>query len=136
MSSESVPREFPMKEEVSAISSERGYGLPVDTNDVTAALESTRLLRLALNTLWNQLPGDLDQADLVRDALEAIHDRINEVESVGLRRYGIAEHYLIIRPVSLVSLPPPQTLEKITAAVRTLAELGMLAGQNDALERE
>jgi hypothetical protein len=118
------------------VSSERGYGLPVDTDGVTAALESTRLLRLALNSLWNQLPGDLNQAGPVQDALKSIHDQINEVETADLRRYGIAEHYLIIRPVSLVSPPPPHIMEKITAAVRTLAELGMLAGQSDALERD
>ena len=118
------------------MSNERGYGVPVDTDGVSPALESTRLLRLALNTLWNELPDDLNHAGPVRDALESIHDRINEVETADLRRYGIAEHYLIIRPVSLVSPPPPQTMEKITAAVRTLDELGMLAGQNDALDRD
>ena len=108
------------------MSSERGYGVPVDTDGVSPALESTRRLRLALNILWDELPGDLNLAGPVQDALKTIHDRINEVETADLLRYGIAEHYLIIRPVSLVSPPPPQTLEKITAAVRTLAELGML----------
>ena len=118
------------------MSSERRYALPVDTDDVSSALESTRLMRLALNTLWDELPGDLNAAGPVRDALGSIHDRINKDEAAALRRWGLAEHYLIIRPVSPVSPPPPQVMEKITAAVRTLAELGMLAGQNDALYRE
>ncbi len=35
------------------MSSERGYGVPADAEDVSAALESTRILRLALNVLWD-----------------------------------------------------------------------------------
>ena len=116
-------------------SSERGDGAPVDTDEVTAALESTRRLRLALNMLWDELPNDMTTGP-VHDLLTSIHDRINKIESAGLRTWGIAEHYLIIRPVSPVSLPPPQIMDKITAAVRTLAELGMLAQQNDADYRE
>jgi hypothetical protein len=94
------------------------------------------VLRLALNVLWNGLPNDMSAEGTVRDAMENIHDRINQVEAAELRTWGLAEHYLIIRPVSLVSPPQPETLEKITAAVRTLAGLGMLAGQNDAGYRE
>jgi hypothetical protein len=118
------------------MSSEGGYGVPVDTDDVSSALESTRLLRLALNVLWDGLPSDMSMTGPVRDALESIHDRLNQVEAGGLRRYGLAEHYLIIRPISPVNPPPTEIMEKITAAVRTLAELGMLAGQNDALYRK
>jgi hypothetical protein len=71
------------------MSSERGYGVPVDTDGVSSALESTRRLRLALNILWDELPDELNLAGPVRDALESIHDRINEVETAGLRRYGL-----------------------------------------------
>jgi hypothetical protein len=102
------------------MSSERGYGAPVNTEDVSSSLESTRLMRLALNVLWNELdelPGQMT-TEPVHDALASIHDRVNEIESASLRRSGRAEHYLIIRPVSPVSPPPPQIMEKITAAVR------------------
>jgi hypothetical protein len=118
------------------MSDEREYGVPVDTDDVSSALESTRLLRLVLNVLWDELPNDMSTAGPVRDALESILSRINQVEAAGLRTWGLAEHYLIIRPVSPINPPPPETLENITAAVRTLAGLGMLAGQADALYRE
>jgi len=117
-----------------AVRGNHGYGVPVDTDEVSSALESTRL-RLALNVLWDALPNGMS-AGPVRDALETTHDQINETESAELRRLGLAEHYLIIRPVSPISPPPPQIMEKIAAAVRTLAELGMLAGQNDAAYRE
>jgi hypothetical protein len=118
------------------MNSQRGYGVPVDTDEISSALESTRLLRLALNVLWDGLPNDMSAAGPVRDAMETIHSRINEIEATSLRTWGLAEHYLIIRPVSPVSPPPPETMEKIATAVRTLAELGMLAGQNDASYRE
>jgi hypothetical protein len=120
------------------MSSERGYGVSVNTDDVSSSLESTRLLRLALNVLWhglNELPAGMTP-ESVTDALHSIHDQINKIESAGLRRTGQAEHYLIIRPISPASPPPPETMEKITTAVRTLTELGMLAGQNDAAYRD
>ena len=56
------------------MSNERGYGVPVDTDGVSPALESTRLLRLALNTLWDELPDDLNRAGPVRAAADSIHD--------------------------------------------------------------
>jgi hypothetical protein len=120
------------------MSSGRGYGVPVDIEHVSSALESTRLMRLALNVLWNgldELPDDTTSGP-AGDALASIHDRINTIESTNLRRFGQAEHYLVIRPISPASPPPPEIMEKITAAVRTLAELGMLAGQNDACYRD
>ena len=112
-------------------SSDREYGVPVDTDEVSSALESTRMLRLALNVLWDGLPNGMSTGP-IRDALETIHDQISEAESADLRRFGLAEHFDIVRPVSPVSPPPPQVTDNITAAVRTLAEKGMLAGQNDA----
>jgi hypothetical protein len=120
------------------MSSERGYGVPVDMDRISSGLESARVLRLALNVLWDSLdslPPDADSGP-VGDALKSVHDRINVIEADGLRLSGHAEHYLVIRPISPVSPPPPETMEKITGAVRTLAELGMLAGQNDAAYRQ
>ena len=61
---------------VQPISSERGYGVPVDTDEVSSTLESARLLRLALNVLWDGLPNDMTTGP-VGDALESIHNRIN-----------------------------------------------------------
>jgi hypothetical protein len=120
------------------MSSKQGYGVPVNTDGVSSTLESTRRLRLALNVLWDEwdeLPPDVN-TEPVRETLQSIHDQINAIETDGLRLWGQAEHYLIIRPISPVSPPPPEIMEKITGAVRTLAELGMLAGQNDAGYRE
>ena len=74
---------------VEAVHGKHGYGVPVDTDEVSSALESTRLLRLALNVLWDELP-DEEGAGPVRDALETIHDRINRAESAELRKLGLA----------------------------------------------
>jgi hypothetical protein len=115
--------------------SKQGYGAYVDTEDVSSPLESTRVLRLALNVLWSNMPPDMD-TEPVHDALRSVHDRITEIETGALRRFGVAEHYLIIRPVSPVSPPPPEVMERVTAAVRTLIELGMVVGQHDAGYRE
>jgi len=117
------------------MSSQQGYGAYVDTEDVSSPLESTRVLRLALNVLWSDLPPGSD-TEPVHEALTSIHDRITAIETGELRLWGLAEHYLIIRPVSPISPPPPETMEKITAAVRTLTELGMVVGQHDARYRE
>ena len=117
------------------MSSNQEYSAYVDTEDVSGPLESTRLQRLALNVLWDELPPGTN-TEPVHDALLSIHDRITEIETGELRRWGVAEHYLIIRPVSPVSPPPPEIMEKITAAVRTLTELGMVVGQHDASYRE
>jgi hypothetical protein len=117
------------------MSRKSAYGVPVDTDEVSSALESTRMLRLALNVLWDGLPDGMTTGP-VREALETIHDQINQAESADLCRFGLAEHYLIVRPISPVSPPPPEIQGRISTAVRTLAELGMLAGQNDAGYRE
>jgi hypothetical protein len=120
------------------MSHKTGYGVPVDIEAVSSSLDYTRLMRLALNVLWNGLdefPGD-KTTESVADALASVHDLINDAESANLRIFGQAEHYLIIRPISPVNPPPPEIMAKITAAVSTLAELGMLVGQNDARYRE
>ncbi len=117
------------------MSGEQGYGAYVDTEEVSSSLESTRVLRLALNVLWDNLPPGTE-TEPVHDALAGIHDRITAIETGELRMFGLAEHYLIIRPVRPVSPPPPEILEKITAAVRTLTELGMVVEQHDAEYRD
>jgi hypothetical protein len=69
-----------------SVSSEPGYGVPVDADDVSAALESTRVLRLALNVLWDGLSPDAATGP-VPEILTGIHDRISEIEATGLRTW-------------------------------------------------
>lgn len=99
-------------------SGKRGYDLPVDTDEVSAAPESARVLRLALNVLWNGRPNGMDEGPM-RDALESIRGWINEVESASLRRLdsGAAlPHY----PAHQSGGPPlPEIMEQIATAVLT-----------------
>lgn len=76
-----------------------GYG-----EEVSAAVDSTRVLRLALNVLWAGLPGGMTGGQ-VGDALMTIHEYVNEVEAASLRGAGLAEYYLVVRPVSPVTGP-------------------------------
>jgi hypothetical protein len=121
------------------MNSKPGYGVPVDLEEISAALNRTRCLRLAVNVLadgFDEIPLNEHGEVPVNDMLRKIHDRINKLESDAIRDSGQAEHYLIIKPISPVNPPPPEAMEKIANAVRTLQRLGMLAGQDDAFYRE
>jgi hypothetical protein len=65
------------------MSSERGYGGFVDTEKVSQPLETTRVVRLALNVLWDGLPDEMAAAGPVYDALAEIH----ELRLTSLRCY-------------------------------------------------
>jgi hypothetical protein len=104
---------------MTAVNGGPGYGVRVDPDELSAKLDATRRLRLAVNVLadaWDELPprpGDL----AVNDMLQHIYDRIAAMEAEALSRLGQAEYYLIIRPVSLVSPPPPGAMERIADLV-------------------
>jgi len=116
-----------------------GSGRPrggyVDTNELGAVLDATRVRRLALNVLYDGLPGDLMRGP-VEDALATLHDRLTQDETRALTQCGFAEHYVVIRPFSPLSLPEPQAVTEITSAIRTLERHGMLVQAPDARERD
>jgi len=107
------------------------YGAYVDINELGAALDSTRVLRLALNILWDHLPGGIPQ-----EAFTKIHDRLTQDETRALTQCGFAEHYVVIRPFSPLSLPEEKTMKEITSAIRTLHRHGMLVQAPDVLPRD
>ena len=110
----------------------RGY---VDTSELAALLDETRVRRLALNVLYDGLPRDL-MGGPVEDAIAALHDRLTQDETRALTQCGFAEHYVVIRPFSPLSLPGPQAVKEITGAIRALERHGMLIQAPDALERD
>jgi len=84
-----------------------------------------RAARLALDVLMAHMPTAL--ADSGAGAgLWQLHDRLCQLETGALARTGIPRCHLVIRPVCLMNPPGPEIMERITEAVRTLAELGML----------
>jgi hypothetical protein len=94
-----------------------------------SGVENLRELRLALDVIGLFYPARA-RSGAVNAALDDIHDHLCEQEHLALRESGVPGRYLIIRPVSPLS-PPPEDTQRISAAVRTLAELGMLAGRGD-----
>jgi hypothetical protein len=114
----------------------KGYGAHVDPDNVSGALGSARRLRLALNLLWDGLDEEVGVPGAITDGLRAANNFITGMEESALTRYGCAEHYLIVRPISLASPPSPEVMEKIGGAVRALAECGLLVGQDDAGPRD
>ena len=114
----------------------KGYGAHVDPENVSEALDSARRLRLALNVLRDGLNEQVGVPGVITEGLYAASDFITEMEEAALTQSGCAEHYLIIRPLSLASPPPPDLMGKIGGAVRVLAECGLLVGQHDAGPRD
>jgi hypothetical protein len=104
--------------------------MSVDAEDELFGVENLRELRLALDIIHLFLPGD-EGRDRIPAGLSGLHEWLCAEEDRQLRLDGLPDRYLIIRPVSPFSPPSPQDMERITAAVRTLAELGMLAGRGD-----
>jgi hypothetical protein len=90
-----------------------------------------RVTRLALDFLIGHLPAELNEPPGPSAALLDLHDRLCREEMAELARTGATRHYLIIRPVNLVHPPPPGGMQRISAAIRTLAEFSMLAGHGD-----
>jgi hypothetical protein len=111
------------------------YGAYVDINELDAALDSTRALRLALNILWDHLPGGIPHGP-AQDVFTKIHDHLTQTETSALTQCGFAEHYVVIRPFSPLSLPEENTMKEITSAIRTLHRHGMLVQAPDALPRD
>jgi hypothetical protein len=109
-----------------------GYGTHVDPDNVSGALGSARRLRLALNVLWDGLDEEAGVPGVITKGPQAANDFITQMEEAALTWFGCAEHYLIARPLSLASPPPPELMGKIGGAVRVLAECGLLVGQDDA----
>jgi hypothetical protein len=62
-----------------------------------------------------------------------IHDQLCEKGLAGLCQWGISRQYLIVRPINPASLPSAEDMGKITAAIRTLASLGLIAGRGSDL---
>lgn len=117
------------------MSNHPAQGVQVDLNKVSEALNETRILRLALNVLYDQLSFAI-VAGPVEDLFCQIHEHLTETETTALERSGLAEHYLIIRPISPVSPPAPDVMQEITAAIQTLKAHDMLVQAPDARYRD
>jgi hypothetical protein len=112
------------------------------TDGVSAALGSTRVLRLALNVLYDGMDELYDQTsdaaakDRFHDLMQEVHQHLTRAELDALSRCGLAEFFTIVKPLAPLTMPTPQALKEITTAVSTLERHGLLALQSDALIRD
>src|SRR5437868_6620310 len=91
-------------------------------DDIQNALGDLSKLRLALNTLQNEMPMNL-QTDSVREALSRLRKKLEETELEEIRRLGHWE-YLLIKP--LAPDAGRAFAEKAAEHVRALDDLGLV----------
>ena len=106
------------------------HAVPVNAEEELFVVENLRELRLALDVIHLFLPVAGDTGAITA-ALRDLHERLCADEDEQLRLTGVPDRYLIVRPVSPYRPPSPEDMERITAAVRTLASFGMIAGRGD-----
>lgn len=112
------------------MSSDHEYGTEIGSDEIRNVLEPTRKLRLALDVLWGSLPPHIE-TDAIEKSLWELHERLCAEELKALRMFGLNWQYTIIRPLNMMKLPDAETLQKITSAIQTLDDLGLIAGPGD-----
>jgi hypothetical protein len=96
------------------------WGADIDIEEVRSKLNDTRVIRLALDSLEEHLPTELESDDLTLEFL-TLREKLAEAERRELRKIGHRE-YMILAPID--------TFEsfggKAAAAIRVLDELGLV----------
>ena len=96
------------------------WSADIDIAEVRSKLEDTRVIRLALDSLEEHLPAELESDDLTLEFV-TLREKLAEAERRELRKIGHRE-YMILAPID--------TFEslggKAAAAIRTLDELGLV----------
>jgi hypothetical protein len=94
----------------------------LDIEEVRASLEETRQVRLALDTLEENLPPAY-ACDGLSQELWALREKLAVAELTQLRRIGQRE-YLIIQPLAPETAEP--LISRAADAVRVLDDLGLV----------
>ena len=96
------------------------WGAGIDLEEVRSKLKDTRVIRLALDSLEEHLPAELESDDLTLEFL-TLREKLAQAERRELRKIGHRE-YMILAPID--------TFEsfggKAAAAIRVLDELGLV----------
>ena len=96
------------------------WGVEIDLEEVRSKLRDTRVIRLALDSLEEHLPPELESDDLTLDFL-TLREKLAEAERNQLRKIGHRE-YMILAPID--------TFEsfggRAAAAIQALDELGLV----------
>jgi hypothetical protein len=107
------------------MTSELGHSVSVDSDSLLNILESTRVLRCALDILWFSLPIDVE-SESTRTAFYEIDQYLRKSVLADINKGVFARDYFIISPINPMNPPGPEDMEKVTAALRTLADLGLI----------
>jgi hypothetical protein len=111
----------------------RGHGMLIPAPDATQEMPHACLARMALEVLWTELFYRADLAALgpeeqaVSAALHDLHALLWEREMQAVAATGLTAHYLIIRPLSPLSLPAPGHVAEIRDAIATLIRHDLIA---------
>src|ERR1700730_668334 len=96
------------------------WGAGIGIEEVRSKLKDTRVIRLALDSLEEHLPAELNSDDLTLEFV-TLREKLAEAERRELRKIGHRE-YMILAPID--------TFEslggKAAAAIRVLDELGLV----------
>jgi hypothetical protein len=96
------------------------WGAGIGIEEVRSKLKDTRVIRLALDSLEEHLPAELNSDDLTLEFV-TLRAKLAEAERRELRKIGHRE-YMILAPID--------TFEsfggKAAAAIRVLDELGLV----------
>src|ERR1700730_4432778 len=96
------------------------WDLDIDLEELRIKLEDTRIIRLALDSLEENLPPALSSDGLVQ-GLVMLRENLAETERNELRKIGRRE-YMILAPMDHLQAFGGN----VAAAVRTLDELGLV----------
>jgi len=92
----------------------------IDPEEVRGKLEGSRAIRFALDSLKGNLPAHLISGHLESELIE-LREKLAEMDREELRKVGYRD-YMILAPGSQVR----HFGDRAVAAVRTLAELGLI----------
>jgi hypothetical protein len=91
-------------------------------DDIQGALQVPATLRLALNTLQDHMPAELESGG-IRETLNVLRDKLEEMELQEIRHFGPQE-YLLIKP--LAPDAGGEFAEQAAEHVRALDDLGLV----------
>lgn len=102
-----------------------GYGTEVVLDNFDTLVDGTRMLRLALDVLEDNVPAEADNEQL-RQALWKLRGWLSARELRKLRTWGLARQFVIICPINPRTPPGPDDMKRIATAIRTLDDLGLI----------
>ena len=103
----------------------QGHRIAVKTDTILTALEPLASCGTPWRCCGAACPPDTD-TDALRAVPCELDEQLRKATLANLRRDGLARDYFILSPISPMNPPGPEDMEKIAAALRPLADLGLI----------